>query len=111
MTADEALAINAHRARLNLKDFFWAPGELDSDGNETQPGQRKPLSELSDDQARCIAGFKHTQHGVDILFHDSNHNLTQAMKHLKLLNDKLEVSGADGGPIELRWAGDTNAET
>lgn len=112
MTAEEVLGRMARVARQDIRDYYWRPGERARDGSETVEGHRKPLSELTDAQAECVKGFRYDSDGrliQDLYAKDAQ--WANIAKHLKLLNDKLEVSGADGGPIELRWAGDTNAET
>jgi hypothetical protein len=109
MGADEALSLTARLGRLNLQDYYWQPGELDRSGSATTPGQRKPLHELTPDQARMIAGFKRTKFGEDMLLRDADKALEHILRHHKLLTDKVEMSGADGQPIELRWAGEGDA--
>ena len=109
MSADEALAITANLARVNLKEFYWAPGDLDSHGQPTQEGTRKPLHELTDEQARMIAGFKRVKGGIDMVFRDADLSLGHILKHHKLLSDKVELSGPDGRPIVLKWDDSENA--
>jgi len=104
MGAKEVLGRMARVARMDIRDFYWQPGELDRNGHATVEGQRKPLSELTDEQAECVKGFKYSNDGRIIQeLYDKTAQWANIAKHLKLLNDKLEVSGADGGPIILKW--------
>lgn len=76
-------------------------------------GTPKPLHELDDDTAAAIAGLDvleefegsgqdRVQVGVVKKYKiaDKNTALTNAMKHLGLLKDKVEHTGANGGPIQ-----------
>lgn len=92
MSAEEALAIVARRARLDIATFYWKPGELDRDGNTTTVGHRKPLRELTEAQQQCIVGFKSGQWGTDMLFADADKNMNFVLKHHKLLTDKVDLN-------------------
>lgn len=78
-------------------------------------GQPKPINELDDDTAACIAGIEILEQfegvGKDRVLvgnlkkykvFDKNSALDKAMKALNLMTDKLEVTGPNGGPIESK---------
>lgn len=92
MSAEEALALTAEIARLNPQEYYWAPGELDKDGQPTQAGSRKHLHDLTPDQARRIAGFRRTAFGTEMQFRDADRNLAFILKTHKLLSDKFDVT-------------------
>lgn len=80
MGADEALALTARIARLNPQDFYNADGT------------RKRLMDMTPEQARCVAGFKPTQFGTEMMFRDADKALGHVLKINKLLTDKVDVS-------------------
>ncbi len=76
-------------------------------------GSPKPINELDDDTAAALAGMDVLEEfdgsGKDRVFvgytkkykvSDKNTALTNAMRHLGLLKDKVEVTGKDGGPVQ-----------
>jgi phage terminase small subunit len=76
-------------------------------------GSPKPINELDDDTAAALAGMEVLEEfegtGKDRVFigytkkykiADKNSALTNAMRHLGMLNDKMQLTGKDGGPIQ-----------
>lgn len=93
MGAQEVLARMARIARMDIGDYYWKPGELNAAGEPTVVGQRKPLSELTDAQRECVKGYKYSTDGLVIQEHwDKPAQLSNVAKHLKLLNDKVDVT-------------------
>jgi phage terminase small subunit len=75
-------------------------------------GAPKPINELDDDTAAALAGLDVTEEfegsGADRVFvgytkkfkiADKNTALTNAMRHLGMLKDKTEITGAGGTPF------------
>lgn len=75
-------------------------------------GAPKPINELDDDTAAALAGLDVTEEyegsGEDRVFvgytkkfkiADKNTALTNAMRHLGMLKDKTELTGAGGAPL------------
>lgn len=93
MESEEVLARMARIARMDIGDYYWKPGELDRAGLSTTPNQRKPLSELTDEQRTCIKGYKYTTTGLVIQEHyDATAQLVNVAKHKRLLSDNLNVN-------------------
>lgn len=100
ITADRVLQEIAKLAFQDPRKFFDDDGRL------------KPISELDDNTAACIAGIE-TMHKVvgeekdgcivltKIKISDKGQNLERLGRHLKLFTDKTELSGADGKPLDL----------
>jgi len=110
LSADEVLGRMGRIARQNIADYYWRPGELDRQGQETVVGQRKPLSQLTEAQTECIKGFKFSATGLVIQeHHDKLSQLANVGKHLKLLTDKTEVD-VTGGKFIVQWGGDESKE-
>lgn len=78
-------------------------------------GSPKDISDLDDDTAACIGGLdvmeQYEGTGVDRVFtgylkkykiFDKNSALEKALKVLRLTTDKIELTGANGGPVESR---------
>tara|TARA_R100000365_G_C2748380_1_gene79772 strand:+ start:5369 stop:5977 length:609 start_codon:yes stop_codon:yes gene_type:complete len=76
-------------------------------------GSPKPITELDDQTAAALAGIEVLEEfegaGKDRVFvgytkkykvADKNTALTNAMRHLGMLRDKVEVTGKDGGPVQ-----------
>lgn len=65
----------------------------------------KDTGALSDDQRAAIAGIKHGANGIEVKLHDKIKALELLGRHIGMFNDKLSLSGADGGPLTFRWEG------
>jgi phage terminase small subunit len=65
----------------------------------------KDTGVLSDDQRAAIAGIKQGANGIEIKLHDKIKALELLGRHIGMFNDKLSLSGADGGPLTFRWEG------
>lgn len=100
ITADAVLAQIARRA------FFDTRKLVDEDGNLI------PIHKLDDDTQAALDGFELSTE-VDketgaltvtskIKLANRDAPLTLLARHLKLLTDKTEVTGRDGGPIHVR---------
>lgn len=101
ITADKVLQEIAKLAFHDPRNFFDDDGRL------------KPISELDDNTAACIAGIEtlHRVIGEDkdgcavitkIKIADKGQNLERLGKHLKLFTDKLEHTGEGGGPVNIK---------
>lgn len=67
----------------------------------------KDTDTLSDDQRAAIAGIKQGANGIEIKLHDKIKALELLGRHIGMFNDKLSLSGSDGGPLTFRWEGGT----
>lgn len=67
----------------------------------------KDTGALSDDQRAAIAGIKQGANGIEIKLHDKIKALELLGRHIGMFNDKLSLSGTDGGPLTFRWEGGT----
>lgn len=67
----------------------------------------KDTGALSDDQRAAIAGIKQGANGIEIKLHDKIKALELLGRHIGMFNDKLSLSGSDGGPLTFRWEGGT----
>ena len=65
----------------------------------------KDTDTRSDDQRAAIAGIKHGANGIEVKLHDKIKALELLGRHIGMFNDKLSLSGADGGPLTFRWEG------
>lgn len=65
----------------------------------------KDTGALSDDQRAAIAGIKQGANGIEIKLHDKIKALELLGRHIGMFNDKLSLSGTDGGPLTFRWEG------
>lgn len=65
----------------------------------------KETCDLTDDQRAAIASIKQGANGVEIKLHDKIKALELLGRHIGMFNDKLSLSGTDGGPLTFRWEG------
>lgn len=65
----------------------------------------KETYDLTDDQRAAIASIKQGANGVEIKLHDKIKALELLGRHIGMFNDKLSLSGTDGGPLTFRWEG------
>lgn len=103
ITADRVLQEIARLAFYDPRKFF------------NDDGSAKQVNELDDDTAMALAGMdvmelfegsgdqKHA-YGLMKKFKlvDKGQNLERLGKHLKLFTDKAEITGANGGPVEIK---------
>ena len=60
--------------------------------------------DLSPQAKLLYAGVQETQHGIKVLHHDQMAMLVNLGKHQGLFRDRVELTGKDGGPVEMRKA-------
>ena len=65
------------------------------------------FDKLTDDQRAAIQGIKPTNFGWEIKLCDKIKALELLGRHIGMFNDKLSLSGTDGGPLTFRWEGGT----
>lgn len=102
ITADRVLGEIAKLAFLDPRKFYDASGNL------------KPIHELDDDTAACLAGLEVNEitgeegavvgYAKKIKFADKGINLERLGKHLKLFTDKVDLSGSIDLPTAERTA-------
>jgi phage terminase small subunit len=63
------------------------------------------FDKLTEDQRAAIQGIKPTNFGWEIKLCDKIKALELLGRHIGMFNDKLSLSGADGGPLTFRWEG------
>jgi phage terminase small subunit len=113
------LEISAERVLEEIaKLAFFDPRKLfESDGSPKQ------LHELDDETAMAVAGFEFVElfegtgdqkHAYGLLkkykLTDKRASLELLGKYLKLFTDRTEITGKDGGPIQVRTLNDFYAE-
>lgn len=96
ITADMVLREFAKLGFSNMKDFTeWGPRGV----------KLKPSEELPDELAACVSEVSEsfTEAGRTLKFklHDKKGALEAIAKHLGMFVERKEVTGKDGGPIEL----------
>jgi phage terminase small subunit len=108
MTADEVLIRLAEMARANPNDFieqepkaFYAHiGE----GEEIEPRFIESAGIKWDEMKRrghLVKKLSFNQYGPVMEFYDAQNALQLIGKHLQLFVDRTEITGKDGGPIEV----------
>ncbi len=65
-----------------------------------------PTDQLKPDELRVFDGLEVTQHGVKVRLRDRTRALELLAKHFGIGPDRLELTGKDGGPIEITGARD-----
>lgn len=86
----------------------WGPArteQVDEDGNRlvtiTSGATLIPSDQLDDDTAACVAEVSNTAQGIKIKLYDKKSALVDLGKHLGLFKEITELTGKDGGPIEV----------
>lgn len=102
VTAEMIVQEYARLAFSNMRDF----AAFGPDGVTL-----KDIAEMPEDATRCIAEVSETKsaEGGSIKFklHDKKGALDSLARHLGMFVDKTEVTGKDGGPIEVKLRHDT----
>lgn len=96
VSADRVILEYAKIAFSDMRNFAeWGPSGI----------TLKSCDDLSPDDSACIAELSETEtkDGGSIRFklHDKKGALDSLAKHLGMFTDKLELTGKDGGPVEI----------
>lgn len=92
--------ITADRVLLELARVAFA--DVRSVAQVTKHGVRAvPTEEWPEDDALAVAEVGDTKHGVRVKMHSKLSALDKIARHLGLFSDRLEVTGRNGGPIEV----------
>lgn len=70
---------------------------------EVRDGQvmLRDSADWTQDAAAAVAEVSETQHGLRVKMHDKPGNLDKLMRYLGGYTDRVELSGGDGGPIQI----------
>lgn len=96
-------------AKLGFADIRkavkWSPtlGNVDIDGNivSTNGVQLVDSGDLDDDTAAAVAEIGQTAQGIKIKMHDKKGALDSMSRILGLFNDKVNVGGQPGNPLQI----------
>ena len=96
ITQDRVLKELALIAFIDIKDAFDEDGSL------------LPISKMPEDIRRAIGGMDYTTIGdvggtSKIKLIDKKSALELLGKHMKLFTDRTEISGPDGGPVQINY--------
>ena len=108
VTQERVVMELARVAFADATDFVQVETRIINRGDIEVPIElavHKETAELSADQRAAIASIKQGANGVDIKLHDKIKALELLGRHIGMFNDKLSLSGADGGPLTFRWEG------
>ena len=109
VTQDRVVKELARIAFANIADYLHVETQTRTkdDGTETtyQIVMLSETEDLSADQRAALATVKQSVNGVEIKLHDKIKALELLGRHIGMFNDKLSLSGADGGPLTFRWEG------
>ena len=87
-TAERVVKELCRLAYSDVRRYYAADGKL------------RPLAELDDDAAAALSGVE--PHIRKVRLHDKHAALVTLAKHLGMLKERIEMTGKDGGPLELR---------
>lgn len=109
VTQDRVVKELARIAFANIADYLHVETQTRTkdDGTEVtyQIVMLSETEDLSVDQRAALANVKQSVNGVEIKLHDKIKALELLGRHIGMFNDKLSLSGADGGPLTFRWEG------
>lgn len=66
----------------------------------------KDTTKLSPAAARLLAGIKQSKEGIEIKTHSVDSAMKDLFRHFGLYKEKIELTGKDGGPLEIRELSD-----
>lgn len=89
MGADEVMMRLAEQARASYTEYIRTDGTVDIDKLK------------KDGKGHLIKSIKNTPYGQNVEFHDAQAALQLIGRHHKTFVDKTELTGADGGPLEI----------
>ena len=96
MSANEVLVRLSDQATASVADFV-----------EASPIEGKPGRFILDmgevrKRGHLVKKIRYTQHGLEVELHDAQSALVHLGKYHKLFADRMEVTGRDGGPVQVR---------
>ena len=111
VTQERVVKELARIAFANMADYLHVETQTRTkdDGTEVvyQIVVLSETEDLSTDQRAALANVKQSVNGVEIKLHDKIKALELLGRHIGMFNDKLSLSGTDGGPLTFRWEGGT----
>ena len=109
VTQERVVMELARIAFANIADYIHVETQTRTkdDGSEVtyQTVMFNETQELSADQRAALAVVKQSVNGFELKLHDKIKALELLGRHIGMFNDKLSLSGADGGPLTFRWEG------
>ena len=60
-----------------------------------------PSVKIDEDTAAAISEISQTAHGIKVKLHDKRAALVDIGRHLGMFKEKVELTGKDGGPVEV----------
>ena len=96
LSANEVLKRLSDQATASVADFV-----------EASPVEGKPGRFILDmgevrKRGHLVKKIRYTQHGLEVELHDAQSALVHLGKYHKLFADRMEVTGRDGGPVQVR---------
>ena len=111
VSQDRVVKELARIAFANIADYLHVETQTRTkdDGTEVtyQTVMFNETQELSADQRAALAVVKQSVNGFELKLHDKIKALELLGRHIGMFNDKLSLSGSDGGPLTFRWEGGT----
>ena len=111
VTQERVVTELARIAFANIADYIHVETQTRTkdDGTEVtyQTVMFSETQELSADQRAALAVVKQSVNGFELKLHDKIKALELLGRHIGMFNDKLSLSGTDGGPLTFRWEGGT----
>ena len=109
VTQERVVKELARIAFANIADYLHVETQTRTkdDGTEVtyQTVMFSETQELSADQRAALAVVKQSVNGFELKLHDKIKALELLGRHIGMFNDKLSLSGSDGGPLTFRWEG------
>lgn len=109
VTQERVVKELARIAFANIADYLHVETQTRTkdDGTEVtyQTVMFSETQELSADQRAALAVVKQSVNGFELKLHDKIKALELLGRHIGMFNDKLSLSGTDGGPLTFRWEG------
>ena len=109
VTQERVVKELARIAFANIADYIHVETQTRTkdDGSEVtyQTVMFNETQELSADQRAALAVVKQSVNGFELKLHDKIKALELLGRHIGMFNDKLSLSGTDGGPLTFRWEG------
>ena len=107
VTQERVVKELARIAFANIADYIHVETQTRTkdDGTEVtyQTVMFNETQELSADQRAALAVVKQSVNGFELKLHDKIKALELLGRHIGMFNDKLSLSGTDGGPLTFRW--------